>query len=133
MTVLTRKRQPFLLRPSYLRKGETFAELAAGFGIGVTTAWKYVNETVSLLAPRAPKLRTAVRDATKKGHAYVVVDGTLVPIDRVAADRPFCPSTWLNGGVYPTLVAEWAGHGVDVLLRIYAKCVVARTSSPSGG
>jgi hypothetical protein len=25
---------------AYLRKGETFAELAAGFGVGVTTAWR---------------------------------------------------------------------------------------------
>ena len=25
----------------------------------------------------------------KAGYAYVVVDGTLIPIDRVAADRPF--------------------------------------------
>lgn len=32
----------------------------------------------------------------------------------------------MNGGVYPTQVAEWAGHGVDVLIRIYAKCVVGR-------
>ncbi|MEU6035279.1 hypothetical protein ABZ801_07695 [Actinomadura sp. NPDC047616] len=32
-------------------------------------------------------------------------------------------STWLNGGVPPTQVAEWAGHSVDVLLRIYAKCI----------
>jgi hypothetical protein len=63
----------------YLRKGETFAELAAGFGVGVATAWRYVNETVALLAARAPKLRTAVRDAKKNGHAYVVVDGTLIP------------------------------------------------------
>jgi integrase len=44
------------------------------------------------------------------------------------ARRPYdlrhaCLSTWLNGGVYPTQVAEWAGHGVDVPLRIYAKCV----------
>jgi hypothetical protein len=31
-----------------------------------------------------------------------------------------------NGGVYPTQVAEWAGHSVDVLLRIYAKCVVGQ-------
>jgi integrase len=30
-------------------------------------------------------------------------------------------STWLNGGVPPTTVAEWAGHSVEVLLRIYAK------------
>src|SRR2546421_8070720 len=43
----------------------------------------------ALLAARAPKLRTAVRDATKAGYAYVVVDGTLIPVDRVAADRPF--------------------------------------------
>jgi hypothetical protein len=34
--------------------------------------------------------------------------------------------TWLNGSVYPTQVAEWAGHSVDVLLRIYAKCVVGQ-------
>jgi hypothetical protein len=74
---------------AYLRKGETFAELAAGFGVGVTTAWRYVNETVSLLAARAPKLREAVRDAKKAGHAYVVLDGTLIPAGRVAADRPF--------------------------------------------
>jgi integrase len=39
------------------------------------------------------------------------------------ARRPYdlrhaCLSTLLNGGVYPTQVAEWAGHSVDVLLRI---------------
>jgi hypothetical protein len=32
-----------LLVLAYLRKGETFAELAAGFGVGTTTAWRYVN------------------------------------------------------------------------------------------
>jgi hypothetical protein len=37
--------------------------------------------------------------------------------------RHACLSMWPNGGVYPTQVAEWAGHSVDVLLRIYAKCV----------
>ena len=52
-----------LLVLAYLRKGDTFAELAAGFDIGTTTAWRYVNETTALLAARAPKLRDAVRDA----------------------------------------------------------------------
>jgi integrase len=47
------------------------------------------------------------------------------------ARRPYdlrhaCLSTGLNGGVYPTQVAEWAGHSLDVLLRIYAKCVVGQ-------
>jgi DDE superfamily endonuclease/Helix-turn-helix of DDE superfamily endonuclease len=81
--------QQALLVLAYLRKGETYAELAAGFGVGRTTAWRYVSETVALLAARALRLRQAVRDATKAGWAYVVLDGTLIPIDRVAADRPF--------------------------------------------
>ena len=81
--------QQALLVLVYLRKGETFADLAAGFGVGTSTAWRYVNETVALLAARAPKLRKAVRDAKKAGCAYVVLDGTLIPVDRVAADRPF--------------------------------------------
>ena len=81
--------QQALLVLAYLRKGETFADLAAGFGVGRTTAWRYVGETVALLAARPPKLRQAVRDAKKAGYAYVVLDGTLIPVDRVAADRPF--------------------------------------------
>lgn len=32
-------------------------------------------------------------------------------------------SLLLNSGVGPNVIAVWAGHGVDVLLRIYAKCV----------
>jgi integrase len=35
-------------------------------------------------------------------------------------------STWLNGGVPPTQVAEWAGHSVAVLLRVYAKCIAGQ-------
>ena len=42
--------QQALLVLAYLRKGETFAELAAGSAVGTTTAWRYVNETVALLA-----------------------------------------------------------------------------------
>jgi hypothetical protein len=49
-----------------------------------------VNETVELLAARAPKLRQAVRDARKAGHAYVILDGALIPVDRVAADKLRC-------------------------------------------
>jgi non-ribosomal peptide synthetase component F len=34
---------------------------------------------VALLAGRSPKLRQALAAAKKAGHAYVVIDGTLVP------------------------------------------------------
>src|SRR5215831_4007727 len=57
----------------------------------------------------------------------------LTPAEQASplARRPYdlrhaCLSTWLNGGVYPTQVAEWAGHSVDVLLRIYAKCIAGQ-------
>jgi integrase len=57
----------------------------------------------------------------------------LTPAEQASplARRPYdlrhaCVSTWLNGGVPPTQVAEWAGHSVDVLLRIYAKCLVGQ-------
>ena len=104
--------QQALLVLVYLRKGETFAELAAGFAVGIATAWRYVNETVALLAGRAPKLRTAVRDAKKAGHAYVVVDGTLIPIDRVAADRPFYSGKHRKHGMNLQVIASPDG---DVL------------------
>jgi hypothetical protein len=35
-------------------------------------------------------------------------------------------STWLNAGVPAAQVAEWAGHSVDVLLRVYAKCIAGQ-------
>ena len=46
---------------------------------------------------------------------------------RIAA-RPYdlrhaAVSLWLNAGVPATEVAERAGHGVDVLLRVYASCI----------
>jgi hypothetical protein len=77
-----------LLVLAYLRK-DPFAEIAAGFGVSTATAWRYVNETVALLAARAPKLRRALRHTKGAGHAYVVIDGTLIPVGRLAADRPF--------------------------------------------
>jgi hypothetical protein len=39
------------------------------------------------------------------------------------APRHACVSTWLSGGVPATQVAEWAGHSVEVLLKVYAKTI----------
>jgi hypothetical protein len=103
-----------LLVLAYLRKGETFAELAAGFGVGTATAWRYVTETVALLAARAPKLRQALRDAHKAGHAYLVIDGTLIPIDRVAADRPFYSGKHRRHGMNLQVIASPHGDIVWV-------------------
>ena len=53
---------------------------------------------------------------------------TPVQLRSPLARRPYdlrhaAVSLWLNAGVPATQVAEWAGHSVHVLMRVYAKCV----------
>jgi hypothetical protein len=76
---------------AYLRKGETHADLAIGFGIGTTTVFRYLREALDVLAALAPSLQQAMLVAS--GKAFVIIDGTLLPIDRVGMasgrDRPY--------------------------------------------
>jgi len=48
----------------------------------------------------------AVRDAKRAGHAYVIVDGTLIPIGRVARDRPFCSGKRKKHGMNLQVIAS---------------------------
>jgi len=41
-------------------------------------------------------------------------------------------SLWLNAGVPATQVAEWAGHSVHVLLKVYAKCIDGQDEAARG-
>jgi hypothetical protein len=59
-----------------------------------------------LLAARSPGLRQALRDAAKAGHAYLVIDGTLIPLDRVAADRPFYSGKHRKHGMNLQVIAS---------------------------
>lgn len=98
--------QQALLVLVHLRKGEPFAEVGAGFGVSTSTCWRYVHETVELLAARAPKLRAALRKARREEMAYVIIDGTLIPIDRIAADRPFYSGKHKRHGVNLQVIAS---------------------------
>lgn len=49
-------------------------------------------------------------------------------VESPLAARPYdlrhaAVSLWLNAGVHAPEAAERAGHGVDVMLRVYAKCI----------
>jgi hypothetical protein len=70
-----------LLVVAYLRQGETYADLAYGFRIGTSTVYRYPREAITLLAAMAPTLEQAIEVASRK--AYVILDGTLLRIDRV--------------------------------------------------
>ncbi len=57
-----------------------------------------------------------------------------VQYDSLLARRPYDlrhagVSLWLNAGVPATQVAEWAGHSVNVLLRVYATCISGQDES----
>jgi hypothetical protein len=67
--------QQALLVVAYLRKGETYADLATGFGIGTTTVFRYLREALEVLAALAPSLQHAMLAAA--GKAFVILDGTL--------------------------------------------------------
>lgn len=76
-----------LLVLAHLRCGDTYAQLAAAFGIGIATVYRYIREAVDVLASLAPDLDQAMKTARKK--AFVILDGSLLPIDRIAADTPY--------------------------------------------
>nr|WSY54854.1 site-specific integrase [Streptomyces sp. NBC_00886] len=46
---------------------------------------------------------------------------------RVYDLRHTCLTSWLNSGVPPAQVAEWAGTGVAMLYATYARCIVGQT------
>ncbi|GII84156.1 integrase [Sphaerisporangium siamense] len=68
---------------------------------------------------------TAYAKVWKEARTYALIpDQVASPL----AGRPYdlrhaAVSLWLNAGVPAPDVAERAGHSVDVLLRVYAKCV----------
>ena len=97
-----------LLALAHLRNGHPDVQLAAGFGVGTTTAYRYVTEAAEVLAALAPTLAEAVRAASMK--AFVLLDGTLLPIDRIAADRPFYSGKHKKHGMNVQVIADPSGH-----------------------
>lgn len=85
---LTPDRQALLVL-AHLRNGDTYARLAAGFGVGIATVYRYVREVTDLLAAQASTLTAAVWKLTWTHNNYAILDGTVIRIDRIAAGKPF--------------------------------------------
>jgi hypothetical protein len=97
-----------LLALAHLRNGDTDTRLACGFEIGVATAWRYVREAVNLLAASAEDLDMAM--GRIRVLAYAIVDGTLIPIDRVADQKPYYSGKHRRHGVNVQVIADAAGR-----------------------
>jgi hypothetical protein len=97
-----------LLVLAHLRNGDTYLRLAAGFGVGTTTAWRYVREAVDLLAAQTDQLKAAIARAA--ALAYAILDGTLIPIDRVRDQKPYYSGKHKRHGVNVQVIADPAGR-----------------------
>jgi hypothetical protein len=101
-----------LLVVAYLRKGETYADLGCGFDVSVATVYRYVREGVALLASMAPTLEQAI--AVAAGKAYVILDGSILRIDRVAmasgGDRPYYSGKQKCHGLNVQVISDPSGR-----------------------
>ncbi len=111
MAELSPGRQALLVL-AHMGKGERYADLAAGFGVGIATVHRYVHEALAVLAAMTPTLQQAVTTAAAK--AYVVLDGTLLRIDRVAmaakGDRIYYSGEHKTHGLNVQTLADPAGR-----------------------
>jgi Helix-turn-helix of DDE superfamily endonuclease len=98
--------QQALLVLAYLRNGDPPTRLAGGFAVSVSTAWRYIREAVDLLADCAPTLQQAMAQIGRL--AYAILDGTLVPIDRLSgtADRRYYSGKHHRHGVNAQVIAN---------------------------
>ena len=73
-----------LLGLVWFRKNEEMTVLAAGFGIGRATAYRYRDEIVTVLAEQAPDLHEALQQVADEGWSHVILDGKVFRTDRCA-------------------------------------------------
>ena len=83
---------------------------------------------MALLAARSPRLRRALDQARQAGHAYVIIDGTLILIDRVAADRSFYSGRHRRHGMNLQVIASPDGD----IVWVSGRCPAVRPRPDRG-
>ena len=94
--------------------GTRLAQLAADNRIGRSTAYRYLHESIDVLAAAAPGLRGALLAARVAGHPHVTVDGPLIRADRVRVPGPTMRSDRSDRRVDLWWSGEHACHGGNI-------------------
>jgi hypothetical protein len=68
----------------WFRDGTRVSQLARDGGVSTATAYRYLHEGIAVLAAQAPDLHEVLDRARRAGLGHVIIDGSLIPTDRVA-------------------------------------------------
>src|SRR5215831_13661494 len=66
----------------WFRARTTADALARDHGISRATAYRYIDEVITVLAAQAPGLADALKRARGEGFSHVILDGKIIPADR---------------------------------------------------
>lgn len=72
---------------AWFRDKPDIERLGAGFGLSRSTAYRYLDEGITVLAELAPTLADALERAKAEGLAYLILDGKTVATDRTHAQK----------------------------------------------
>ncbi len=67
---------------AWFRDQGDIRRLGAGFGLSQSTAYRYLDEAIEVLAARAPGLREQLERALAEGTPYLILDGKVMEADR---------------------------------------------------
>ncbi|WP_440074349.1 HARBI1 family protein [Streptosporangium sp. OZ121] len=85
----------------WFRGEHDIPKLGRDHRVSRATAYRYLHEGIDILAAQAPDLHEALDRAHTEGLAYVILDGTLIPIDRCAEQTTSVKGepidTWYSG------------------------------------
>jgi hypothetical protein len=84
--ILTAFRQAVFIL-AWMRDGGDIERLGAGFGMSRATAYRRHREALDVIAAKAPTLTEVLTQAVRDGLPFLILDGTLVPIDRIGETK----------------------------------------------
>jgi hypothetical protein len=71
--------------------------LARDARVSIATAYRYVHEAIDVIAAHAPDLHDVLAQGSRRGWAFVCLDGTLIPSTRSSAPSAAGHDVWYSG------------------------------------
>ena len=113
-------RDQALLVLRWFREDADMKILARDSAVSVATGYRYLHESIDVLAAQAPDLHTVLERGKAAGWSHVTLDGTLIRTDRCRVTNPDTGhDLWFSGkhhthGGSVTIVGDPDGHPVAV-------------------